>query len=76
MIYIVGVVLQVAASSVGLLAAGKAVAGLEVGFLSAVVITYVSESMYPSLSCIFVLEASKCSDEMNDQSGEDSEQSL
>jgi MFS transporter, SP family, sugar:H+ symporter len=42
-IYIAGVVLQTAAQSVGLLSAGRAVAGVGVGFVSATVIMYVSE---------------------------------
>jgi sugar porter (SP) family MFS transporter len=42
-IYIAGVALQTAAQSVGLLSAGRAVAGVGVGFVSATVIMYVSE---------------------------------
>lgn len=44
LVYIVGVVLQEAASEVGLLAAGRAVAGLGVGVVSAQVPTYAAES--------------------------------
>lgn len=43
LVYIAGVVMQTAAESVGLLSAGRAVAGLGVGFVSATVIMYVSE---------------------------------
>jgi SP family sugar:H+ symporter-like MFS transporter len=42
-IYTVGVILQVASSSLGLLVAGRLVAGLGVGFESAIVILYMSE---------------------------------
>jgi SP family sugar:H+ symporter-like MFS transporter len=42
-IYVIGVVLQVAVASVAFLAAGRGVAGLGVGFVSATVIMYVSE---------------------------------
>lgn len=42
-IFIVGVVLQTAAQSVGLLAGGRFIAGLGVGFESAIVILYMSE---------------------------------
>ncbi len=43
LIYAAGVAMQTAAASVGLLSAGRAVAGLGVGFVSATVIMYVSE---------------------------------
>lgn len=43
LIYIAGVILQVAANSVGLLTGDRAFAGLGVGFVSAVVILYASE---------------------------------
>jgi len=42
-IYIIGVVLQVASHGLGLLVAGRLVAGLGVGFESAIVILYMSE---------------------------------
>lgn len=42
-VFIVGVVLQVASSSVGLLVAGRLVAGFGVGFVSAIIILYMSE---------------------------------
>lgn len=42
-IYIIGVVLQVASHSLGLLVAGRLIAGLGVGFESAIVILYMSE---------------------------------
>merc|ERR1711977_479584 len=42
-IYIVGVILQVANEGLGLIVAGRLVAGLGVGFESAIVILYVSE---------------------------------
>lgn len=42
-IYIVGVILQVASHGLGLLVAGRLIAGLGVGFVSAVVILYMSE---------------------------------
>ncbi|KAG9648220.1 putative glucose transporter rco-3, partial [Aureobasidium melanogenum] len=43
MIYIVGVILQVASHGLGLIVAGRLVAGLGVGFESAIVILYMSE---------------------------------
>jgi len=43
LIFSVGVVLQVAATIVGLLVAGRFVAGLGVGFVSAIIILYMSE---------------------------------
>merc|ERR1711975_205210 len=43
LIYIVGVVLQVATNGLGLIVAGRLVAGLGVGFESAIVILYMSE---------------------------------
>lgn len=42
-IYIIGVILQVASSGLGLLVAGRLVAGVGVGFESAIVILYMSE---------------------------------
>jgi MFS family permease len=42
-IFIVGVVLQAASASVGLLVAGRLVAGFGVGFVSAIIILYMSE---------------------------------
>ncbi|KAK4540920.1 hypothetical protein LTR36_008428 [Oleoguttula mirabilis] len=42
-IYLVGVILQVAAHSLGLIVAGRLVAGVGVGFESAIVILYMSE---------------------------------
>lgn len=42
-IFIVGIILQTASTSVGLLSAGRAIAGLGVGFESAIVILYMSE---------------------------------
>lgn len=42
-IFSVGVVLQVAATAYGLLVAGRLVAGLGVGFVSAIIILYMSE---------------------------------
>lgn len=42
-IYIVGVILQVATNGLGLIVAGRLIAGLGVGFESAVVILYMSE---------------------------------
>jgi len=43
LIYIIGVVLQIASHGLGLLVAGRLVAGLGVGFESAIVILYMSE---------------------------------
>ncbi|KAK3317538.1 general substrate transporter [Cercophora scortea] len=43
LVFIVGVVLQTASSSLGLLVAGRLVAGFGVGFVSAVIILYMSE---------------------------------
>merc|ERR1712029_818653 len=43
LIYIVGVVLQVATNGLGLIVAGRLVAGIGVGFESAIVILYMSE---------------------------------
>ncbi|RMY31621.1 hypothetical protein D0866_07170 [Hortaea werneckii] len=43
LIYIVGVILQVATNGLGLIVAGRLVAGLGVGFESAIVILYMSE---------------------------------
>jgi len=43
MIYIIGVILQMAASGRDLLVAGRAIAGIGVGFESAIVILYMSE---------------------------------
>ncbi|KAL1959894.1 hypothetical protein VTO42DRAFT_562 [Malbranchea cinnamomea] len=42
-VFIVGVVLQTASSSLGLLVAGRLVAGFGVGFVSAIIILYMSE---------------------------------
>ncbi len=42
-VFIVGVILQTASASVGLLAAGRVVAGLGVGLVSATIILYMSE---------------------------------
>ena len=42
-IYAVGVILQAASHGLGLLVAGRVVAGLGVGFESAIVILYMSE---------------------------------
>ena len=42
-VFSVGVVMQVASTSVGLLVAGRFIAGLGVGFESAIVILYMSE---------------------------------
>ncbi|UJO18891.1 Major facilitator-type transporter ecdD [Fulvia fulva] len=42
-IYIIGVILQVASSGLGLIVAGRLIAGVGVGFESAVVILYMSE---------------------------------
>ncbi|KAI9738592.1 MAG: hypothetical protein M1834_008096 [Cirrosporium novae-zelandiae] len=42
-IFIVGVVLQVASTTVGLLVAGRMIAGIGVGFVSAIIILYMSE---------------------------------
>lgn len=42
-VFIVGVILQVASSTVGLLSGGRFIAGLGVGFESAIVILYMSE---------------------------------
>lgn len=43
LIYIVGVILQVASTGLGLIVAGRLIAGLGVGFESAIVILYMSE---------------------------------
>ncbi|KAK4698544.1 MFS transporter, SP family, sugar:H+ symporter, partial [Phenoliferia sp. Uapishka_3] len=42
-VYIIGVILQTASSGLGLLVAGRLIAGLGVGFVSAIVILYMSE---------------------------------
>ncbi|KAK9452818.1 general substrate transporter [Dipodascopsis uninucleata] len=42
-VFIVGVILQTASSSLGLLVAGRLVAGFGVGFVSAIIILYMSE---------------------------------
>jgi len=42
-IYIIGVILQIATSGLGLLVAGRLIAGIGVGFESAIVILYMSE---------------------------------
>ncbi|KAJ5798426.1 uncharacterized protein N7503_007722 [Penicillium pulvis] len=42
-IFIVGVILQTASSSLGLLVAGRLIAGFGVGFVSAIIILYMSE---------------------------------
>jgi sugar porter (SP) family MFS transporter len=42
-VFIIGVVLQTASSSLGLLVAGRLIAGFGVGFVSAVIILYMSE---------------------------------
>lgn len=42
-IFIVGIVLQTASSTIGLLVAGRLVAGFGVGFVSAIIILYMSE---------------------------------
>jgi len=43
MVFIVGVILQTASASLGLIVAGRLVAGFGVGFVSAVIILYMSE---------------------------------
>jgi MFS family permease len=43
LIYIIGVVLQIASHGLGLIVAGRLIAGLGVGFESAIVILYMSE---------------------------------
>jgi SP family sugar:H+ symporter-like MFS transporter len=43
MIFMIGVILQVAATSYGPLVAGRLIAGLGVGFVSAIIILYMSE---------------------------------
>ncbi|KAK4675137.1 hypothetical protein QC764_0074860 [Podospora pseudoanserina] len=43
MVFIVGVVLQTASASLGLIVAGRLVAGFGVGFVSAIIILYMSE---------------------------------
>ncbi|KAJ5375658.1 hypothetical protein N7517_007664 [Penicillium concentricum] len=43
MIFIVGVVLQTASTSLGLLVAGRLIAGFGIGFVSAIIILYMSE---------------------------------
>lgn len=43
LIFIIGIIIQVASSRVGVLAAGRFIAGLGVGFESAIVILYMSE---------------------------------
>ncbi|KAK5016812.1 hypothetical protein LTR60_002224, partial [Cryomyces antarcticus] len=43
LIYIIGVILQVASSGLGLIVAGRLIAGIGVGFESAIVILYMSE---------------------------------
>lgn len=43
LIFIVGVILQTASRSLGLLVAGRLVAGLGIGFVSAIIILYMSE---------------------------------
>ena len=62
LIFSVGVVLQVAATIVGLLVAGRFIAGLGVGFVSAIIILYMSEiapkgvrGTVSSLPCCVVL---------------------
>lgn len=42
-IFIIGVILQVASTSLGLLVAGRLIAGFGVGFVSAIIILYMSE---------------------------------
>jgi MFS family permease len=42
-IFIIGVVLQTAASSLGLLVAGRLIAGFGIGFVSAIIVLYMSE---------------------------------
>lgn len=42
-IYIIGCVLQAASSGLGLIVAGRVIAGLGVGFVSAIIILYMSE---------------------------------
>ena len=51
-IYLVGVILQVASQGLGLIVAGRLIAGIGVGFESAIVILYMSEivSQAPTLS--------------------------
>lgn len=43
MVFIVGVILQTASTSLGLLVAGRLIAGFGVGFVSAIIILYMSE---------------------------------
>jgi MFS family permease len=43
-IFIVGIITQTASSSVGVLAAGRFIFGLDIGFESAIVVLYMSES--------------------------------
>lgn len=49
-IYIIGVILQVASHGLGLLVAGRLIAGVGVGFESAIVILYMSEIVSWSIS--------------------------
>ncbi|KAJ6039695.1 hypothetical protein N7444_008600 [Penicillium canescens] len=42
-IFIIGVILQTAASSLGLLVAGRLIAGFGIGFVSAIIVLYMSE---------------------------------
>ena len=47
-IYIIGVILQIAAHGLGLIVAGRLIAGIGVGFESAIVILYMSEIVSPT----------------------------
>jgi len=56
LIYIIGVILQMAVNGLGLIVAGRLIAGLGVGFESAIVILYMSEIVSPHYRPYPVLE--------------------
>ena len=57
-IYMVGVILQVASHGLGLIVAGRLIAGIGVGFVSAIVILYMSEIVSRTPTKVFTSHAS------------------
>lgn len=56
-IFLVGVVIETAATTIGTLSAGRAIAGVGVGFESAIVILYMSEIVSVCCPCLWKLDS-------------------
>ena len=54
-IFTIGCILEVASTGIGLMVPGRLICGLGVGFISAIVILYMSASPYPSIALDDVL---------------------